>query len=75
MPAWDDKQLAYGWSVRNVKRGDLMFFREYGGHGRVTHVGIYYGRGRIIHSSSYFNEVVISEVQYIENNFDNHRIR
>lgn len=50
-------------SKRNLRPGDIVFFRE--GGGRITHVGVYSGRGNLVHASSYFNKVVESKMKYI----------
>lgn len=47
----------------DLKRGDIVFFRE--GGGVITHVGIYSGRGNLVHASKYFGKVVESEMRYI----------
>lgn len=47
----------------NVRRGDLVFFKENGRN--ITHVGIYSGNGNVIHASSYFGKVVESKMKYI----------
>lgn len=57
-------QFHSGRRVRNPRRGDLVFFREHGR--RLTHVGIYYGNDKILHASSYFDEVVISQMRHID---------
>ncbi|MGP4073087.1 C40 family peptidase [Piscibacillus sp. B03] len=41
------KQVPY----KDLKIGDLLFFADQDGKGRVNHVGIYYGDGQMIHSS------------------------
>lgn len=55
-------QYAYG-VPSNAKAGDLVFFDE-GGYG-ISHVGIATGYGTVIHSSTYFGEVVESDMDYI----------
>jgi cell wall-associated NlpC family hydrolase len=67
MPANYVTQRSYGRPVKKPRRGDLLLFRD--------HVGIYYGNGKIIHSSSYFGEVVISELQYLKGYLGARRIR
>ncbi len=49
-----------------LRPGDIVFFREPWGNGRITHVGVYSGRGNIVHASSYFNKVVESKMRYIK---------
>jgi cell wall-associated NlpC family hydrolase len=44
--------------------GDVVSFAEEGGN-YITHVGIYSGYGYLLHASSYFNEVVESEMRFI----------
>jgi cell wall-associated NlpC family hydrolase len=45
--------------------GDIVFFKEGGRKGGITHVGIYSGRGNLVHASSYFGKVVESKMKYI----------
>jgi cell wall-associated NlpC family hydrolase len=59
-------QFQYGHKVRsrsNLKRGDLVFFKERGRP--ITHVGMCSGYGYILHASSYFGSVVNSKMKYI----------
>lgn len=71
LPHWDDRQMGFGEPVErgDLAPGDLVFFSEPGvaphGENGVTHVGIYAGDGRMIHASSYFGEVVESEVDSV----------
>ena len=53
-------------SKSNLKRGDLVFFKE-GGSPSITHVAIYSGSGNIVHASNYrpWQKVVESEMKYI----------
>ncbi len=58
--------------IKNLKRGDLVFFGRPGENGekdRVTHVGIYLGDNRIIHASQMvrINSLVPSDKDYYEN--------
>ena len=62
LPDSPDAQYAYG-VPSNAKAGDLVFFDE-GGYG-ISHVGIATGYGTVIHSSTYFGEVVESDMSYI----------
>jgi cell wall-associated NlpC family hydrolase len=62
LPATPGGQYAYG-VPSNAKAGDLVFFDE-GGYG-ISHVGIATGYGTVIHSSTYFGEVVESDMSYI----------
>jgi cell wall-associated NlpC family hydrolase len=66
LPHWDDRQLNYGEPVQgDPQPGDLVFFREHEGAGPATHVALYYGGGKILHASSYYGEVVVSDMAYI----------
>jgi cell wall-associated NlpC family hydrolase len=56
-------QMSYGWQPRKKKRGDVVFFDEYGNG--VSHVGVYAGNGELVHASKYFDAVVKSEMKYI----------
>lgn len=61
-------QFQYGHKVRsrsNLKRGDLVFFKERGPRRPITHVGIFSGNGRIVHASSYWGRVVEKKMKYI----------
>jgi len=60
---------------RNLRPGDLVFFKEAGWNRAITHVGIYSGRGNLVHASSYFNKVVESKMKYIHGYFGAKRIR
>jgi cell wall-associated NlpC family hydrolase len=70
MPDWDDAQLAYGRPTTGLrdplKRGDLVFFREHGGVGKVSHVSIYAGGGYVLHSSAYWGYSTKTAMMYIE---------
>jgi cell wall-associated NlpC family hydrolase len=65
LPAWDDQQRFYGYHPSDLQRGDLVFFREYGGNGPVTHVSVYAGGGYIWHSSNYWGSTVKTAMMYI----------
>jgi cell wall-associated NlpC family hydrolase len=71
-------QFQYGHKVRsrsNLKRGDLVFFKERGYGHPITHVGMYSGNGYILHASGYFGKVVNSKMKYIRNYYGARRIR
>jgi cell wall-associated NlpC family hydrolase len=71
-------QFQYGHKVRsrsNLKRGDLVFFKERGYGRPITHVGMYSGNGYILHASGYFGKVVNSKMKYIRNYYGARRIR
>lgn len=71
-------QYQYGhkvWSRSNLKRGDLVFFKERGYGRPITHVGIYSGNGYILHASGYFGKVINSKMKYIRNYYGARRIR
>ena len=65
LPDVPAQQLRYGTVVSkaNLRPGDIVFHKEDGRN--ITHVSIYSGNGRVVHASSYFGEVVESEMQYI----------
>ncbi len=72
------KQWKYGHRVRsksNLRRGDLVFFKESGYRGPITHVGLYAGNGNILHASSYFGKVVISKMKYMRGYYGAKRVR
>jgi cell wall-associated NlpC family hydrolase len=71
-------QFQYGHKVTsrsNLRRGDLVFFKEHGYGHPITHVGMYSGNGHILHASSYFGKVVNSKMKYIRNYYGATRIR
>ena len=71
-------QFQYGHKVRsrsNLKRGDLIFFKERGRGRPITHAGMYSGNGHILHASGYFNRVVNSKMRYIRGYYGARRIR
>jgi cell wall-associated NlpC family hydrolase len=71
-------QFQYGHKVRsrsNLRRGDLVYFKEHGYGNPITHVGIYSGNGYILHASSYFGKVVNSKMKYIRNYYGARRIQ
>src|SRR5215217_5450699 len=71
-------QFQYGHKLSsrsNLKRGDLVFFKERGYGRPITHVGMYSGHGYILHASGYFNKVVNSKMKYIRNYYGARRIR
>lgn len=72
------RQYRYGHRVRsrtNLKRGDLVFFKEGGYRGPITHVGMFAGNGRILHASNYFGKVVISQMKYLRGYYGATRVR
>jgi cell wall-associated NlpC family hydrolase len=66
MPDSPSAQYGYGTPVYGAPQaGDLVFFSE-DGSGIPTHVGIATGRGTVlIHASSYYGDVVESDMSYI----------
>jgi cell wall-associated NlpC family hydrolase len=60
---------------RNVRPGDLVFFKEAGRNKPITHVGIYSGHGNLVHASAYFGKVVESKMKYIRGYYGAKRIR
>jgi cell wall-associated NlpC family hydrolase len=59
----------------NLRRGDMVFFKEGGRRRGITHVGIYSGRGNLVHASAYFGKVVESKMRYIKGYFGAKRLR
>lgn len=66
LPFSEDKQWRYGRKVSPRKPGDLVFFKEKGRRGGITHVGIYAGNGELVHASAYFDRVVESKMRYVD---------
>ncbi len=64
------------WVARaDLKRGDLVFFKESGWNGTITHVAMYSGNGYILHASSYYGKVVESKMKYLKGYFGARRVR
>ncbi len=71
------RQFQNGHRVRsrsNLKRGDLVFFKERGRNRPITHVGIFSGNGRILHASAYWGKVVEKKMKYIRGYYGARRI-
>ena len=67
----DPKEQYWGGSRKwvaqaDLKRGDLVFFKENGPYNGITHVAMYSGNGYVLHASSYYAEVVESEMRYLK---------
>jgi cell wall-associated NlpC family hydrolase len=78
MPDSPIKQWQYGHRVRsksNLRRGDLLFWKEGGYGGPITHVGLYAGNGYTLHASSYFGKVVITKMRYLNGYYGAKRVR
>ena len=76
----DDPRLQYRrhgkWIGKaDLKRGDLVFFKERGWRYPITHVGMYSGNGFVLHASSYYGKVVNSKMKYVKGYFGAKRIR
>ena len=67
MPADWHVQDQYGYRPRKKRPGDLLVF-----HG---HVGIYHSSGRVLHSSSYFGEVVVSNLRALVRDIGRYKVR
>ena len=73
LPMDEPGQVRYGRAVSRsaLAPGDLVYFKENGLRGPITHVGVYAGRNRatgqqmISHASSYFGTTVTSQMRYI----------
>ena len=59
----------------DLRRGDIVFFKEAGWSYPITHVGIYSGNGNLVHASNYFNKVVEAKMMYIEGYYGAKRLR
>lgn len=71
-------QFQYGHKVKlksNLRRGDLVFFKERGDNRPITHVGMYSGNGYVLHASHYFGKVVNSKMKHIKGYYGARRIR
>ncbi len=78
LPDWPAKQWYYGHLVRsraNLRRGDLVFFKENGYNYPITHVAMYAGNGNVLHASNYFGKVTISQMKYINGYYGAKRVR
>jgi len=71
LPHSAEKQFKMGKPIsrRNLKMGDLVFFRR-GSHGKVNHVGIYLWEGKMVHASSTYGVIV---VRWVGNPYYEHR--
>jgi cell wall-associated NlpC family hydrolase len=72
------KQWDYGHLVRgrrHLKLGDLLFWKEHGPDGPITHVGMYAGNGFTLQASSYFGKVVKSRMKWIDGYYGAKRVR
>jgi cell wall-associated NlpC family hydrolase len=49
-----------------LRPGDVVFFKEGGRRGGITHVGLYSGGGNLVHASAYFGKVVESKMRYVK---------
>jgi cell wall-associated NlpC family hydrolase len=58
-----------------LEPGDIVFFKENGRSGPITHVGVYSGRGYLVHASTYFGKVVESQMRYVRGYFGAIRVR
>jgi cell wall-associated NlpC family hydrolase len=66
------------WVARaDLKRGDLVFFKEAGWNRPITHVGMYSGNGYILHASNYYayKKVVESKMKYLNGYFGAKRLQ
>ncbi|OMC84274.1 hypothetical protein BK128_16990 [Viridibacillus sp. FSL H7-0596] len=50
-------------SLKNLKPGDLLFFANNNGKGKIHHVAMYIGKGQIIHSPNYNRSLEIQSLQ------------
>lgn len=74
---WEDRSDKEGFKaemlqrVKNLRRGDLVFFGTPGKEGkpRITHIGIYLGDNKIIHSSHEvrINSLIPGDYDFYEN--------
>lgn len=71
------RQWRYGHKISkaNLRRGDLVFFKENGPSRPITHVAIYAGNGYVIHASNYFHKVVESKMKYIHGYYGAKRLK
>ena len=70
------RQQTRKWVARDdLKRGDLVFFKERGWNGPITHVAMYSGNGYVLHASSYYGKVVEGKMKYLKGYFGARRIR
>ena len=62
-------------SKSSLRPGDMVFFKEEGPKGSITHVGIYSGGGNLVHASKCFGKVVESEMKYIKGYYGAKRLK
>ena len=53
----------------------MLFWKENGRRGPITHVGMYAGNGYTLHASSYYGRVVKSEMKWINGYYGAKRVR
>ena len=61
----------------DLKRGDLVFFKENGMNRAISHVAMYSGNGYVLHASNYYayKKVVESKMKYLRGYFGAKRIQ
>jgi cell wall-associated NlpC family hydrolase len=63
-------QYKYGRKIArgDLKRGDLVFFKEDGLNNPITHVAMYSGNGYVLHASAYYayRKVVESKMRFLK---------
>lgn len=77
LPDSPTRQWTYGHKIAkaNLRRGDLVFFKENGPSHPITHVAIYAGNGYVIHASNYFHKVAESKMKYIHGYYGAKRLK
>ena len=79
LPMTEGGQWRYEPSLKiaksDLRRGDIVFFKEAGWSYPITHVGTYSGNGNLVHASNYFNKVVESKMSYIAGYYGATRLR
>ncbi len=65
IPRTAGEQFKVGRAVeeRNLRDGDLVFFRDPAG--KICHVGIYVGRGRFVHAPRRGQDIMISDLKEV----------
>jgi cell wall-associated NlpC family hydrolase len=66
---------AYRVAKSDLRKGDIVFFKEGGRRRGITHVGIYSGHGNLVHASAFFGKVVESKMRYIRGFHGAKRVR
>lgn len=79
LPMTENGQWRYEPAARiaksDLRPGDIVFFKESGMSGPITHIALYSGNGYIVYASRYFGKVVESKMMYVKGYYGAKRLR